>query len=136
MLLIHFLKRSFPDAPDWLLGGLLLVAILWGIVLPIEFSQILTGQDFIRSWGWIVRPLYIDGLQISMFLIPSKISSSIAKETAFVLLGLLISSPAYFVIGVLLAIRRTVTIALGILFFVIKILFGCYATTAILFSFG
>lgn len=136
MLPTRFLKRYFPSAPDWLLGGLFLVAVLWVIVLLLEISQILTRQDFIRSWGWIVRPLYIEGLRTAMSLIPSSIDSSITKEIAYVFLGLLIVSPVYFVIGTLLETRRTLATVLGVSFLVLKILFGCYMTLTILFWFG
>ena len=136
MLATRFLKRYFPNAPDWLLDGLFLVAVLWVVVLPLEISQILTRQDFIRSWGWIVRPLYIEGLQTAMSLIPSSIDSSITKEIAYVVLGLLIVSPVYFVIGALLATRRALATILGVSFLVLKILFGCYMMFIIWLSLG
>jgi hypothetical protein len=136
MLPIRFLKRYFPNVTEWLLGGLFLVVVLWVVVLPLEISQILTRQDFIRSWGWIVRPLYIEGLQTAMSLIPFSIDSSIAKEMAYVFLGLLIVSPVYFVIGALLVTRRTSAKILGVSFLVLKILFGCYMIFIIWLSFG
>lgn len=136
MLPIHFLKRYFPHAPDWFLRGLSLVLLLWLIVLPIEIFQVLTKQDFLHSWGWLVRPFYIYGLQISMFLVSSSIKPSYVRELTYVLLGLIISSPAYFVTGILLESKNRGAKILGVLLFALMIFFGCYMSIAILVSFG
>ncbi len=56
MLPIHFLKRYFPNTPDWLLGGLLLVSILWLVVLPIEVINVVIKQEYFypaNDLGWI-----------------------------------------------------------------------------------
>jgi len=139
MLPIHFLKRYFPNAPDWLLGGLFLICILWLIVLPIEILEVLMRHDFLRPGllVWIVRSFYIFGYRISLFLISSLTNSSYIDITpwlAVVVLGLLISSPAYFVSGALLAIKKSVTIILGLLLLAITFYFGFFTTLAILFS--
>jgi hypothetical protein len=57
MLPTHILKKYFPSAPDWLLGGAVLVILLWLVVLPVEVYQALTRQAFIglSSLAWFVR---------------------------------------------------------------------------------
>ena len=134
MLPTNFLKKYFPNAPDWLLGGLLLVAILWLIVLPIEIVEIVIRQEYIPAdlLGWITRFLYIWGYAISLFLISPMADYSSAPDQLvgffIVLLGLLITSPAYFVIGALLAIRKDITITLGIMLAAIHIMLSCFVT--------
>src|SRR6266536_1579041 len=104
MLPTHFLKRFFPNAPDWLLGGLFLVSILWLLVVPVEVFQFVIRQEFLPTTllGRIVKSLYILGFWTSLDLIPPWAYSSFTPSLlrlVVVLLGLLISSPAYFVIG-------------------------------------
>src|SRR5687768_5588266 len=107
MLPLHFLKRSFPKTPDWLLGGLLLVSLLWLVVLPIEFTNIVIKQEYYypaNDLGWIARFLYIKGYVISMSVIPylrRAVEADQLLGIVIVLLGLLISSPGYFVTGAL-----------------------------------
>jgi len=138
MLPTHLLKRFFPNAPDWLLEGLLLVSILWLIVVPIEIVNIAIRQEYfpVNILGWIARFLYMWGYVISLFLISPLLSfSSVSDQLAelvIVFLGLLIASPAYFMIGALSAIRRTATINLGVLLMVINIIFNCFATLRLL----
>lgn len=139
MLPIHFLKRYFPNAPDWLLGGLFLVSILWLLVLPIEVVQFVIRQEFlpITYLGRVVRSLYILGFLTSIDFIPSWAYSSFKpslQRLVVVLVGLLISSPAYFVIGTLLATRKSLTITLGILLLIVNIFFGFYALVMLFYS--
>ena len=139
MLLTHFLKRLFPNSPDWLLGGLFLVFILWLVVLPIEIIQYVIRQEFLPATylGRIVKSLYLLGFWISIDFIPPEAYSSFNPSIlrlVVVLLGLLISSPVYFVIGALLAIKRAVTITLGVLLLVVQILFGFYVLTMLFYS--
>jgi hypothetical protein len=139
MLPTHFLKRYFPNAPDWLLGGIFLVIVLWLIVLPIEVVQFVIRQELLPATflGRIVKSLYILGFWISIDLIPSWIYSSSAPSLirlAVVLLGLLISSPAYFVIGALMATRKAFTKILGFLLLVVNVLFGFYVLFMLFYS--
>ena len=139
MLPIQFLKRYFPNTPDWLLGGLFLVCIVWLIVLPTEVVQFVIRQELLprTNLDLIVKSLYIFGFWISLDLIePLAYSSFIPSllRLVVVLLGLLISSPAYFIIGALLATRKAVTITLGILLLAIKILVGFFVLTMLFYS--
>jgi|SRR5215211_3251574 len=139
MLPTHFLKRYFPNAPDWLLGGIFILIILWLIVLPIEVIQFVIREEFLPATflGRIVKSLYILGFWISIDLIPSWIDSSSAPSLirlVVVLLGLLISSPAYFVIGALLGTRKAFTMILGFLLLVLNVLFGLYVLIMLFYS--
>ncbi len=139
MLPTHFLKRYFPTTPDWLLGGLFLVCLLWLGVLSAEILQALMGQDFLRPnvLGWVVRSFYIFGFSTSMFLVSPWTNSSLTLSDlrlVVVLLGLIISSPVYLIIGALLSIRKGIPITLGILLLLANILYGCYATLVIMLS--
>lgn len=139
MLPVHILKRYFPNTPDWILGGLLLVFILWLIVLPIEVVQFAVRQEFLPTTylGRIVKSLYILGFLASLELTSSWAYSSLVPSllrVVVVLLGLLISSPAYFLIGTLLATRKVGTISLGILLFVINLVFGLYVMVMLFYS--
>src|SRR6266508_302575 len=131
MLPIHFLKRFFPNASDWFLGGLRLVSLFWLVIFPIEIFNIVIRQSF---WGpliWIPRLLYMWGFAASFFWIAPFASAYAVSdqpgESVIVFLGLVISSPVYFVIGALFASRRTVSITLGILFTIIHIIFTYFA---------
>ena len=138
MLPTQFLKKYFPNTPDWLSNGLFLVFILWLVVLPIEIVSIMLRQEYFPETflGWIARFLYMWGYVISLFFISPLLSfSSVSDqlgELVIVFVGLLITSPAYFVIGALSAIRRTAKINLGVLLMVINIIFNCFATLRLL----
>jgi hypothetical protein len=136
MLPIQFLKRFFPNAPDWLMGGLLLVCLLWLVVLPIEIFNIVVRQEFWGPLNWIPRLLYMWGFAASFFWIAPFASAYAVSdqlgELVIVYLGLIIASPAYFVMGALFATRRTVTITLGILLTIINIIFSCVASLKLL----
>src|SRR5688572_4644388 len=129
MLPTHFLKRYFPNTPNWLLGGLFLVFILWLVVLPIEIIGIAMGQE-LSLLSWIARFLYIWGYAISFFLIlPLADHFSVPDPLggfAIVLLVLFISSPVYLAIGALIATRKDSTVVLGILLIAINIVVSCF----------
>jgi hypothetical protein len=138
MVVFHSLKRYLPNTPDWVIGGLILVIILWLVVLPIEALQAITRQDFLRpsSSVWLIRSLYIFGYSTSLALISPWTNSQLSLSNLrliVVALGLLIVSPVYFAGGALLAKRKTITITLGILILAMMIVVGCFATAAILF---
>jgi len=139
MIPTQFLKRFSPNTPDWLLGGMLLVSILWLVVLPIEILQALTKQDFLRPGllVWIVRSLYIFGFGISMSLISPWTNSFLSLsdiQLVIVFSGLFITSPVYFGLGALISTKKVITITLGILLLVIKVVFGCIVTIALMFA--
>jgi len=139
MLPIHFLKRYFPNTPDWLLGGVFLVGVLWLLVVPVEVFQFVIRQEMLPTslLGRLVRSLYILGFLISTFLIPFRNYSSFTLSQLrlmTMILGLLISSPIYFILGALLATRKVVTITLGLLLLIINILFGMYILTIMFYS--
>ncbi len=140
MLPTRFLKRFFPNAPDWFLRGLRLVSLLWLVIFPIEIFNIVILQQFWGLLNWIPRLLYLWGFAISFFWIAPFASayaiSDQIGELVIVFLGLIISSPVYFVIGASFATRRTVTITLGILLTVVHIIFSYFAVLRLLsFSF-
>ena len=131
MLPTEFLKKYFPRTPDWLLGGLFLVFILWAIVVPVETIEIVIRQEYIPGTflGWSIKFLFIWGYAISLFLISPIADYSSAPDQllgyVIVLLGLLIATPVYFTIGSLLAIRKDITITLGLLLATIHIAVSC-----------
>jgi len=134
MLPTQFLKRYFPNAPDWLLGGVLLVFALWLIVLPVEIIEIVVRQEYIPGnvIGWFVRFLYIWGYAISLFLISpfadySTVSGQLV-ELIIVQFGLIVTSPVYFAIGALITIRKDITITLGFLVLAINLVLSCVVT--------
>lgn len=133
MLPTHTLKKYFSNAPDWLLGGISLVILLWLVVLPVEVFQALTGQGFLRpsSLGWFVRSVYILPFGISMSLISPWTNSSLSLSDlrlVIVLGGLVIASPVYCGFGALLSAKQPILITLGILLLVIIVIFNCLAT--------
>ncbi len=135
---MHSLKRYFPRTPGWVIGGLIVVIVLWLAVLPIEVLQAITRQDFLRpsSSVWIVRSLYIFGFSTSMALISPWTHSQLAFDNLrliVVALGLLIVSPVYFAAGALLSMRKAITITFGFLILMIMIIMGFLATVATLF---
>jgi hypothetical protein len=136
MVVRHALQRYFPNAPDWVIGGLILVIILWITVLPIEILQALTRQNFLRPTllGWIVRSLYIYGFGTSLSLVSPWTTRDV--RVIVVPLGLLIASPLYFGVGVLLSTRKAIIRTLGILILIVRIIFGCIVTATIMFSAG
>jgi hypothetical protein len=134
MLPTRILKKYFPNAPDWLLGGLLLVLILWLVVLPIEVQQALARQNFLRPslLVGVVRSLYIFGFGTSLALISPWTTSEL--RLVVVSLGLLIVSPAYFGLGALLSTKKIAWRALGILLLLIMVVFDCLVTIGLIFS--
>jgi hypothetical protein len=132
MLFIHVLKRYFPNTPNWVLGGLLLTCILWLVVLPIEIVNTVINRDYFlpeSHLGWVAKILYIKGYLISMSWIPSLrgvIRPVSLISLVVVLLGLLISSPGYFVTGALLSTRNVTATILGILLVVINLMLSFY----------
>jgi hypothetical protein len=137
---IHLTKRIFPNAPEWVHGGLFFVGLLWMIVLPVEILQILTNQDFLRPslLGWIIRSFYFLDFGTSLAMISALTNASYYSHPwssfSVVLLGLFLSSPAYFVPGALLSTRNTGGKILGILLLSVMFFFGCFATIGIMFS--
>ena len=139
MLPTHFLKRYFPNTPDWLLGGVFLVGILWLLVVPVEVFQFVIRQEFLPMslLGRLIRSLYILGFLISTSLVPSRNYSSLTLSQLRLMtmvLGLLITSPMYFILGALLATKKVFTITLGILLLVVNILFGFYVLVMLFYS--
>src|SRR6266542_2786327 len=129
MLPTHFLKRYFPTAPDWILGRAFVVFLLWLLVFPVDTLQFVIRQEFLPATylGRIIRSLYILGFWISINLTPLWRHSFLTLSQLrliVVFLGLLISSPVYFILGALLAVRKIFPILLGITLLAIKILFG------------
>jgi hypothetical protein len=120
MAVFHFLKRFFSNTPDWLLGGLIVVSLLWLVVWPVEIIEIVIRQEYIPEsfLGWSVKFLYMGGYAISLFLIAPIADYSSAPDQLvgifIVLLGLLITSPVYFLIGAFLAVGKDSTITLGL----------------------
>ncbi len=139
MILNRFVKKKFPNAPDWCVGGILLVLLLWLMVLPVEILQALMGQDLIRPslFGWFIRSFYFFGFEMSVSLISHWASPSLINNElrwVVVLLGLIISSPGYFLIGSLLTTRKGVAVFWGILLLAISIILGCSTTLLLVLS--
>jgi hypothetical protein len=128
---IFALKRYFPDTPDWLLGGLLLVLLLWLVVLPAEFIQIMIRQEYIPMsfLGWSIKFLYLWGYAISLYSIAPLASYSSAPDQLvgflIVLFGLVITSPVYFLIGAFLAGRKESLFALGVGLATVHLVISC-----------
>jgi hypothetical protein len=101
LAIFRFLKRFFPTTPDWLLGGLLLMLLLWLVVLPAEFLELTLRQQSIDTgfWGWSIKLLYFWGYTIALFSIGSVEYYSSASdqliEIFIVLFGLIITTPIY-----------------------------------------
>ena len=97
MFIPSILKRYFPNTPNWLLGGSIFVLLLWLVVCPAEFIEIVIRQEYlpISFLGWSVRFLYLWGYLISLFLIrPFADSPSFPDQLlglGVVLFGLLIT---------------------------------------------
>jgi hypothetical protein len=132
------LKRHFPNTPDWVVGGLIVVIVLWLVVLPTEALAAITGQDFLgpSSSVWLIRSLYFLGFSTSMALISPWTRSQFTFDNlrlVVVALGLLIVSPIYFVMGALLSMRKAIARTLGILILMITIIMGFLVTVATLF---
>jgi ABC-type sugar transport system permease subunit len=132
-------KKFSRNNPDWLIGSPFFVSLLAIAVLPIEIAALLADQDFSRPdlWVWLGRSLYIFGYGMALAIIspwtePSFMSGPL--RLVVVLLGLLISAPAYFVVGALLATRKAIAKALGVILFIPIIIVSCYATLVILIS--
>ena len=124
---IKFLKKYFPDSPDWLLGGFFLACLVWLIVLSVETSALLAGNDFEDSITAVfITPLYYPGWALLLllgFAVP-RTSSGIGESIIVLLVGLTISSPMYFLIGALLGKGKT---SVGILLLIAYFLLGCLA---------
>ena len=135
----YLTKRVFPNAPDWVHGGLFLVGLLWIVVLPVEILQIFEN-DFLRPslLGWAIRSFYFLGFGTSLAIISALTNATYyshpLSSLSVVLLGLLLWSPIYFVSGALLSTNRTGIRTLGFLLLLVTIIFGCFATTAIMIS--
>jgi hypothetical protein len=134
MLPTHILKKYFPNAPDWLLGGALLVILLWLVVLPVEIQQALARQSFLRPslLVGVVRSFYIFGFGSSLALISHWAHSEL--RLVVVSLGLLIVSPVYFGLGALLSAEKRMLRTLGILMLMIMVIFDCMASLTLIFS--
>jgi hypothetical protein len=115
---IQALKRYFPDIPDWVFGGFLLVLLLWLVVLPAELIQIMRPQHFPNFLFWSIKFFYSWGYAISLFTIAPLLEYSSASgqltDTLFVLSSLCITSPVYFLMGAFLAARKESMMALGV----------------------
>jgi len=123
---LRFLKKYFPASPDWFVGGLFLVCLVWLIVLSVEIPRFLAGSDFADpSSAWYVRPLYAPGWVLISFIHEIPLTSSIGESIIFLLLCLIISSPTYFITGAAFAIRMT---SVGVLLLVANFLLGCICT--------
>ena len=130
---IKFLKKYFPNSPDWLIGGLFLVCLVWLIVLSVEIPRFLAGNDIEDpTSAWYVRLLYAPSWVLVISIdeatggpLPLPMTSSISESSIILLLCLIISSPMYFMIGALLAMRMT---SVGVLLLVANFLLGCFCT--------
>ena len=132
LLPIYFLKRRFPNSPDWLIGGLLSIGIFWLIVWPIELYNIfINGEDYFSqsNLGFFSKAFYMQGFVISMSW-ASAVHRAFAAEpiAAFVmtLFSTLISSPGYFLIGALLGTRKVVAVRAGLFLIIINIVINCF----------
>jgi len=143
MLPIQFLKKYFPNTPDWILGGMFLTSMLWIIILPVEIIEIVVRQGYTPEnfLGWFVKFLYILGYVVSLFMMSPIAENSTLPDQfsgiAIVILGLAISSPAYFTIGALLAARNATLKFLGTFLGIIYIILSCFIAlwfTVFLFS--
>ena len=132
MLPIHFLKKRFPNSPDWLIGGLLFIGIFWLIVWPLELYKIFVSEEYYFSHsnlGFFSKAFYMQGFVISMSWASTVHRAFTAEPTAafiMTLLSILISSPGYFLIGALLATRRPVVFISGIVLIVVNMVINCF----------
>ena len=132
MLPICFLKRRFPNSPDWLIGGLLFIGAFWVIVLPLEAYNISVSDVYYfpnSDLEFIAKAFYLKGYVISTSWTPVVQRLFEADQTvAFVmmLLGMLISSPGYFLTGALLATRKAVVVISGIVLVLINMLINYF----------
>jgi hypothetical protein len=117
---IQYLKRFAPNTPGWLLWGLVLVVLVWVIVLPLEIFEAAIGRDFFLApfSVWLVRSVYMLGLALSAGIV-SDFSDTYALTGPFrmaaIILGLLISSLAYFLIGAMLSTKKPVIVVLALI---------------------
>jgi hypothetical protein len=140
---MNFLKRYFPNSPNWLLGGLLTVLVLWLIVLPAEIIEISIRQEYVpfSLLGWSIKFLYMWGYAISLFTIAPLVEYSSAPDqlagTLVVLFGLTITSPAYFLIGAFVSGRKESMMALGVVLAILHLVVSCSVSIWLLkFFFG
>ena len=132
MLPIHFLKKRFPNSPDWLIGGMLFIGIFWLIVWPIELYNIFVSKESYFSHsdlGFFSKAFYTQGFVISMSWASVVHRAFAADQTAalvMTLLSILISSPGYFLIGALLATRKPVVFISGIVLIIINMAINCF----------
>ena len=141
--MIQALKRYFPETPDWLLGGLLLMLLLWLVVLPAEFIEIMIRREYVPMsfLGWSIKFLYIWGYAISLFAVAPMAEYSSASDqlagSLIVVLGLVITSPVYFLIGAFFAARKESMIALGVVLATVHLVASCLvAVWLVKFLFG
>ncbi len=109
------------------------VLILWLIVLPVELIQFVIRYELLPtdSFSGIVRSLWVVGFLTATTLITS---SSLLLRVVIVLLGLIIATPAYFVIGALLNASTRMGRFLGLLLFVVKLMAGYFLMRAFFYA--
>ena len=129
---IRFLKKYIPNSPDWLLGGLFLVCLVWLIVLSEEIPRFLAGSDIEDpTSAWYVRLLSAPSWVLVISIDDATggplpfMTSSIGESIIILFLCLIISGPMYFIIGALLAIRMT---SVRVLLLVANFLLDCLCT--------
>ncbi len=128
------MKNYSSALPKWLRGGLGLVFFFWLIVLPIELIQFVVRYEFlpVSSLAGIVRSFWIIGFLIATTVISTS-ANSIILRVVVVLLGLIIATPAYFVIGALLSSKANLWKLLGFFFFVMKLIVGYLLMRAVFY---
>jgi hypothetical protein len=121
------LNNYFSAIPKWLCGGFGVVFLFWLIVFPIELLQFVVRYEFlpVSAFTGIVRSFWIVGFLIATTVISTS-AISIVLRLVVVLLGLIIASPAYFLIGVLLGARANIWKIFGFSLFVIKLILGYF----------
>ncbi len=105
--------------------------ILWLIVLPVELIQFVIRYELLPAslFSGMVRSFWILGFLIATTLLTS---SSLLLRLVIVLFGLLIASPAYFVVGALLGTKVNFWRVLGWLFLIVKLGLGYYLLMTVL----
>lgn len=128
------LNNYFSAIPKWLRGGLGVVFFFWLIVLPIELIQFVVRYEFlpVSVFTGIVRSFWIVGFLIATTVISTS-TPSIVLRLVVVLLGLIIATPAYFLIGALLNARANTWRFLGFSLFVLKLIVGYFLMRAVFY---
>ena len=117
--MLHSLKKFFNRPPDWLLSGLLTLALVWVVIGSVEIFAIAIRHEYVPAsfLGWCVRFLYMWGYAISLFLVELMAGNAAVSEQlisiCIVLLGLVITSPVYFIIGACISTKKDSTIILA-----------------------